>query len=44
MAVGADELEWRPRTGKRREGRPPVRWTDDLKKAAGSGWRRVEVW
>ena len=33
-------LEWRPRVGKRRVGRPPARWTDDLKKVAGSGWMK----
>ena len=25
-------LEWRPRTDKRNRGRPPTRWTDDLKR------------
>ncbi|CAG9133026.1 unnamed protein product [Plutella xylostella] len=25
-------LEWRPRVGKRRVGRPPTRWSDDLRK------------
>ncbi|CAG9134349.1 unnamed protein product [Plutella xylostella] len=33
-------LEWRPRTGKRSVGRPPARWTDDLRRVAGSGWMR----
>ncbi|CAH2227233.1 jg23093 [Pararge aegeria aegeria] len=34
---GRRVLEWRPRIGKRSVGRPPARWTDDLKKVAGSG-------
>jgi hypothetical protein len=34
-------LEWRPRTGKRSVGRPPIRWTDDLVKVAGSRWMRA---
>ena len=37
---GRRVLEWRPRTGRRSVGRPPARWTDDLKAAAGSGWMR----
>ncbi|CAH2235518.1 jg19495 [Pararge aegeria aegeria] len=37
---GRRVLEWRPRIGKRSVGRPPARWTDDLKKVAGSGWMR----
>ena len=44
---GRKLIEWRPRSGKRSAGRPPARWTDDLKKAAGSGWtRRAEdrIW
>ncbi|CAH2245003.1 jg6943 [Pararge aegeria aegeria] len=35
---GRRVLEWRPRIGKRSVGRPPARWTDDLKKVSGSGW------
>ncbi|CAH2265633.1 jg15717 [Pararge aegeria aegeria] len=31
-------LEWQPRTGKRSVGRPPTRWTDDIKQVAGSRW------
>jgi hypothetical protein len=31
-------LEWRPRLGKRSVGRPPARWTDDLRKVAGGDW------
>ncbi|CAH2259286.1 jg10034 [Pararge aegeria aegeria] len=27
-------------TGRRTVGRPPARWTHDLKKVAGSGWMR----
>ncbi|CAG9118773.1 unnamed protein product [Plutella xylostella] len=37
---GRRVLEWRPRTGKRSVGRPPARWTDDLRRVAGSGWMR----
>ncbi|CAG9135040.1 unnamed protein product [Plutella xylostella] len=33
-------LEWRTRTGNRSVGRPPARWTDDLRRVAGSGWMR----
>ncbi|PZC80416.1 hypothetical protein B5X24_HaOG214718 [Helicoverpa armigera] len=33
---GRKVLEWRPRTSKRRVGRPPTRWTDDLIKVAGT--------
>ena len=43
---GKRVLELRPHT-KRPVGRPPARWTDDLKRVAGSGWiRRAEdrVW
>ena len=35
---GPKVLEWRPRTGKRSVGRPPTRWTDDIKRVAGSRW------
>ncbi|GBP62269.1 Putative uncharacterized transposon-derived protein F52C9.6 [Eumeta japonica] len=31
---------WRPRDGKRREGRPKIRWEDDTKKVAGMTWQR----
>ncbi|CAH2268474.1 jg16904 [Pararge aegeria aegeria] len=31
-------LEWQPSTGKRSVGRPPTRWTDDIKRVAGSRW------
>ncbi|CAH2237929.1 jg18732 [Pararge aegeria aegeria] len=44
---GRRVLEWRPRIGKRIVGRPPARWTDDLKNVAGSGvMRKAEdrVW
>ncbi|CAH2229150.1 jg20763 [Pararge aegeria aegeria] len=34
-------LEWRPRTGKRSVGRPPTRWTDDIRRVAGSRWRQA---
>ncbi|CAH2241629.1 jg24176 [Pararge aegeria aegeria] len=33
---GLKVLEWRPRTGKRSVGRPPTRWTDDIRRVAGS--------
>ncbi|CAH2237468.1 jg12801 [Pararge aegeria aegeria] len=35
---GRRVLEWRPRIGKRSVGRPPARWTDDLK----GGWKRLD--
>ncbi|XP_072931484.1 uncharacterized protein [Epargyreus clarus] len=35
---GRKVLEWRPRVGKRSTGRPPTKWTDDLKKTAGNRW------
>jgi hypothetical protein len=34
-------LEWRPRLGKRSVGRPPARWSDDLRRTAGRSWMRV---
>ena len=33
-------LEWRPRLGRRNVGRPPARWSDDIKETAGPVWRR----
>ncbi|CAH2229499.1 jg20871 [Pararge aegeria aegeria] len=40
-------LEWRPRTGKRSVGRPPTRWTDDIRRepleASGPGPCIVEL-
>ncbi|CAH2254156.1 jg14367, partial [Pararge aegeria aegeria] len=37
-------LEWQPRTGKRSVGRPPTRWTDDIKRVAGSrGSKRLRT-
>ncbi|CAH2259080.1 jg17259 [Pararge aegeria aegeria] len=39
---GSKVLEWRPRTGKRSVGRPPIRWTDDIKRVAGSRWKQAE--
>ncbi|CAH2242561.1 jg8133 [Pararge aegeria aegeria] len=33
---GSKVLEWRPRTGKRGVGRSPTRWTNDIKRVAGS--------
>ncbi|CAH0699542.1 unnamed protein product [Spodoptera exigua] len=35
---GRRVLEWRPRLGKRSVGRPPARWTDDIRRVAGSEW------
>ncbi|CAH2234472.1 jg1614 [Pararge aegeria aegeria] len=32
---GLKVLEWRLRTGKRSVGRPPTRWTDDIRRVAG---------
>ncbi|CAH2269023.1 jg16047 [Pararge aegeria aegeria] len=36
---GPKLLEWQPRTGKRSVGRPATRWTDDIRRVAGSRWR-----
>ncbi|CAH2207461.1 jg24567 [Pararge aegeria aegeria] len=33
---GSKVLEWRPCTGKSSVGRPTTRWTDDIKRVAGS--------
>lgn len=33
-------LNWRPYIGRRKQGRPPRRWTDDLIKQAGHAWMR----
>ncbi|CAH2217892.1 jg25709 [Pararge aegeria aegeria] len=35
---GSKVLKWQPRTGKRSVGRPPTRWTDGIKRVAGSRW------
>ncbi|CAH2239276.1 jg21903 [Pararge aegeria aegeria] len=35
---GPKVLEWQSRTGRRSAGRPPTRWTDDIKRVAGSRW------
>lgn len=44
-------IEWRPRADKRSQGRPPTRWTDDLKRITTNwiataknreNWRRLE--
>ncbi|CAH2235424.1 jg13282 [Pararge aegeria aegeria] len=37
---GSKVLEWRPRTGKRSVGRPPTRWTDDIKRLGAAGNKR----
>lgn len=34
-------VEWYPRDGKRRRGRPYYRWEDDLKEVAGKIWMRA---
>ncbi|CAH2234079.1 jg7720 [Pararge aegeria aegeria] len=34
-------LKWHPRTGKRSVGRPPTRWTDDIKQFARSRWKQA---
>ncbi|XP_052737833.1 putative uncharacterized transposon-derived protein F52C9.6 isoform X1 [Bicyclus anynana] len=45
---GPKVLEWRPRTSKRSVGRPPTRWTDDIKRVAGIRWMQMaqyrDVW
>ncbi|CAH2242787.1 jg4421 [Pararge aegeria aegeria] len=38
---GPNMLEWEPRTGKRSVGRPPTRWTDDIKRVAGRRWTQA---
>ncbi|CAH2265012.1 jg25138 [Pararge aegeria aegeria] len=38
---GLKVLEWQPHTGKRSVGRPPTRWTDDIRRDAGSRWRQA---
>ncbi|CAH2210522.1 jg10823 [Pararge aegeria aegeria] len=40
---GLKVLEWRPRTGKRSVGRPPTRWTDDMRRVAGRQAARDRV-
>ncbi|CAH2230475.1 jg18578 [Pararge aegeria aegeria] len=35
---GSKVLEWLSRIGKSSVGRPPTRWTDDIKRVAGSRW------
>ncbi|CAH2245094.1 jg15932 [Pararge aegeria aegeria] len=37
----SEKLEWRPRTGKRSVGRPPTRWTYEVKRVAGSRWKQA---
>ncbi|CAH2234109.1 jg1188 [Pararge aegeria aegeria] len=39
---GPKVLEWQPRTGKRSVGRPPTRWTDDIKPVA-VGSKRLRI-
>ncbi|CAH2229291.1 jg17040 [Pararge aegeria aegeria] len=38
---GLKVLEWPPRTRKRSVGRPPTRWTDDIRRAAGGKRPRI---
>ncbi|CAH2217273.1 jg21882 [Pararge aegeria aegeria] len=38
---GLKMLEWRTRIGKRSVGRPATRWTDDIRRVAGSRWRQA---
>ena len=33
--------QWYPREGKRKKGRPPRRWEDDIRQVAGKTWHRV---
>ncbi|CAH2258347.1 jg10544 [Pararge aegeria aegeria] len=35
---GPKVLELQPRNGKRSVGQPPTRWTDDIRRGAGSRW------
>ncbi|CAH2246947.1 jg9167 [Pararge aegeria aegeria] len=35
---GPKVLDWQPRNDKRSVGRPPARWTDGIKRVAGSRW------
>ncbi|CAH2264378.1 jg18440 [Pararge aegeria aegeria] len=43
IPIISQALEWQPRTGKSSVGRPtpPTRWTDDIKRVAGSCWPRI---
>ncbi|CAH2236625.1 jg16464 [Pararge aegeria aegeria] len=38
---GFKVLEWRPRNGKRSVGQPPPRWTDDIRRVAGTRWSQA---
>ncbi|CAH2230549.1 jg8877 [Pararge aegeria aegeria] len=38
---GSKVLEWRPRTSKHSVGRPPTRWTEDIKRVAESRWKQA---
>ncbi|CAH2230469.1 jg23194 [Pararge aegeria aegeria] len=38
---GLKVLEWQPRTGEISVGRPSTRWTDDIRRDAGSRWRQA---
>ncbi|CAH2265287.1 jg19802 [Pararge aegeria aegeria] len=41
---GPKVLEWQPRTGKRSVGRPPTRWTDDIKRVAAKHAKLAETY
>ncbi|CAH2235985.1 jg2059 [Pararge aegeria aegeria] len=45
IAQRVAKLKWQwagqPRTGKRSVGRPPTRWTDDIKRVADSCWTQA---
>lgn len=36
-----DIVEWYPREGKRKKGRPYLRWEDNFKYVAGGAWRQI---
>ncbi|CAH2216958.1 jg21612 [Pararge aegeria aegeria] len=41
--LGLKVLECRPSTGKRSVAWPPTRWTDDIRRVAGSRWGPLEA-
>ncbi|CAH2208604.1 jg25066, partial [Pararge aegeria aegeria] len=41
LCWGLKVLEWRPRAGKRGVGRPPTRWTGDIRRVTGSRRRQA---
>jgi hypothetical protein len=40
---GKRVLEWRPRLCKRNVVRPQARWSDDLRRTAGTSWMQVAM-